>query len=234
LIKQVTPVLVIMPAFNEAVNVAAIIQETQIALPGCNIVVVDDGSTDETAIVARRAGVAVLELPFNLGVGGAMRAGFKYAREAGFTRVVQIDADGQHDPRFLGLLIEKLDEFDIVIGARFAGEGDYKVSGPRKWAMTMLSWSLSKICGTQLTDTTSGFKALGPRAIDLFVCHYPAEYLGDTVEALVIASGRKLRVTQVPVAMRSRAGGLPSQSPAKAAVYLGRALIALLVGLSRR
>ena len=232
--QQESSALIVMPAFNEAANVAAIIHETQIAQPGCSILVVDDGSKDETVEVARRTGVTVLELPFNLGVGGAMRAGFKFARESGFSAVVQIDADGQHDPRFISDLIGKLDEFDIVIGARFAGEGEYRVSGPRKWAMAMLSWSLSRICDTHLTDTTSGFKALGPRAIELFGERYPAEYLGDTVEALVIARRNGLRVTQVPVAMRNRSGGQPSQSPVRAAMYLGRALIALLIGLSRR
>jgi glycosyltransferase involved in cell wall biosynthesis len=223
-----------MPAYNEEQNLAAIVAETRQAQPGLDIVVVDDGSTDGTARIARQVGAQVLQLPFNIGVGGAMRAGFKYARDSGYNCVIQIDADGQHDPSFLAALLEPLESFDIVIGARFAGQGEYEVSGPRKWAMKMLSWSLSRICDTQLTDTTSGFKALGPRAIDLFIERYPAEYLGDTVEALVIASRRGLRVTQVPVAMRNRAGGQPSQSPAKSAVYLGRALIALLVGLSRR
>lgn len=226
--------LVVIPAYNEEQNLAAIVAETRDIQPSIDIVVVDDGSTDNTAKIARQVGAQLLQLPFNIGVGGAMRTGFKYARESGYNCVIQIDADGQHDPIFLAALLEQLESFDIVIGARFAGEGEYKVSGPRKWAMTMLSWSLSRICGTQLTDTTSGFKALGPGAIDLFAERYPAEYLGDTVEALVLASRRGLRVTQVPVAMRDRAGGQPSQSPVKAAIYLGRAMIALLVGLSRR
>ncbi len=226
--------LVVIPAYNEEQNLAAIVAETRDIQPSIDIVVVDDGSTDNTAKIARQVGAQLLQLPFNIGVGGAMRTGFKYARESGYNCVIQIDADGQHDPIFLAALLEQLEFFDIVIGARFAGEGEYKVSGPRKWAMTMLSWSLSRICGTQLTDTTSGFKALGPGAIDLFAERYPAEYLGDTVEALVLASRRGLRVTQVPVAMRDRAGGQPSQSPVKAAIYLGRAMIALLVGLSRR
>ena len=226
--------IVVMPAFNEEQNLAAIIAETRDAQPSSAIVVVDDGSTDNTAKIAREVGAQVLQLPFNIGVGGAMRTGFKYAQEFGYNCVIQIDADGQHDPNFVSALLEKIETFDIVIGARFAGQGEYSVSGPRKWAMSMLSWSLSRICETQLTDTTSGFKALGPRAVELFSNRYPAEYLGDTVEALMIARRHGLRVTQVPVAMRNRTGGQPSQSPAKAAMYLGRALIALLVGLSRR
>ncbi len=232
--KRELNALVVMPAYNEAQNIAAIIAETREIEPSFDIVVVDDGSTDNTAKIARDVGARVLQLPFNIGVGGAMRTGFKFARETQYDCVIQIDADGQHDPNFLAVLLEQLDTFDIVIGARFAGEGEYVVSGPRKWAMAMLSWSLSRICDTHLTDTTSGFKALGPRAIELFAERYPAEYLGDTVEALVIARRNGLRVTQVPVAMRNRSGGQPSQSPVRAAMYLGRALIALLIGLSRR
>lgn len=226
--------LIVMPAFNEAQNIAAIIGETKLAMPRCEILVVDDGSKDQTAAVARRAGAMVLGLPFNLGVGGAMRAGFKFAIQFGFENVVQIDADGQHDPKYLFDLLEGLRNFDIVIGARFAGKGDYAVVGPRKWAMVSLSKIMTIICGTRLTDTTSGYKAVGPRALELFANSFPAEYLGDTVEALVIASRHKLRITQIPVEMRTRAGGQPSQSSWKSFIYLGRAMLAVVVGLSRK
>lgn len=130
-------------------------------------------------------------------------------------------------------MLEKLDSFDLVVGARFAGAGNYEVRGPRKWAMQFLSRTLSKTSKTGLTDTTSGFKANGPRAVRLFAEHYPAEYLGDTVEALVIASRAGCNIVQVPVTMRARQGGVPSQSPVKAAFYLGRAMIALCFALAR-
>ena len=120
-----------------------------------------------------------------------------------------------------------------MIGARFAGKGDYSVRGPRWWAMKVLSWILSRVCGTRLTDTTSGFKLSGRRAIELFAREYPAEYLGDTIEALVIAARSNLVVRQIPVAMRPRAGGTPSQNPFKAAKFLGRAFVALGVSLTR-
>ena len=122
---------------------------------------------------------------------------------------------------------------DVVIGARFAGKGDYSVRGPRWWAMRLLSFILSRVCGTRLTDTTSGFKLSGRRAIELFAREYPAEYLGDTIEALVIAARSNLVVRQVPVAMRPRAGGTPSQNPLKAAKFLGRAFVALGISLTR-
>jgi len=146
---------------------------------------------------------------------------------------VQVDSDGQHDPAGIATLVDELDRHDLVLGARFAGVGDYAVRGPRHWAMKVLSGILSKLTKTRLTDTTSGFRASGPRAVALFAQHYPSEYLGDTVESLVIASRAKLTVAQVPVAMRPRAGGVPSHNPYKAAVYLGRAGMALFVALIR-
>lgn len=225
--------LIVMPAFNEEEAIGAVIHEVFAALPGVACLVVSDGSTDQTAAVAREAGASVLILPFNLGVGGAMRLGFKYAVENGFDSVVQLDSDGQHDPSCVPSLLAQLDVADIVIGARFAGSGDYSVSGPRKWAMKSLSAAISGIAKTPLTDVTSGFKAAGPRAIRLFAVHYPAEYLGDTIESLVLASRAGYSVVQVPVAMRPRAGGVPSHNPIKSAIYLGRAAMALVIALWR-
>jgi glycosyltransferase involved in cell wall biosynthesis len=225
--------LIVLPAFNEEASVGAVLAEIQRAMPGVPCLVVDDGSTDDTADRAEAAGATVLRLPYNLGVGGAMRAGFRYAESEGFSTVVQLDADGQHDPAELPELIAALEECDIAIGARFAGKGEYAARGPRRWAMLVLSRVISGISRTKLTDTTSGFKANGPRAIALFARHYPAEYLGDTVEALVIAARAGLRIRQVPVAMRPRQGGAPSHHPVKAAVYLVRAFVALAFALLR-
>lgn len=222
-----------MPALNEMASVAQVIEDVKCALPDAGILVVDDGSTDQTALVARIAGARVLSLPFNLGVGGAMRLGFRYARDNGFKSVVQIDADGQHDPACVPKILSELSDFDLVIGARFAGKGDYTVKGPRKWAMRVLSIILSKVTNTRLTDTTSGLKANGPRAIELFAVQYPAEYLGDTIEALVIASRAGLRITQVPVEMMERTGGTPSHNPIRSAFQLGRATLALFFALIR-
>ncbi len=225
--------LIVMPAFNEEASVAAVVAEVQQKLPGATCLVVDDGSVDRTAEAARAAGAQVASMPFNMGVGGAMRLGFQYAVENGYQVVVQIDADGQHDPASVPELLAALENADLVIGARFSGEGDYSVKGPRRWAMSLLSGVLSRVAKTPLRDTTSGFKANGPRAVALFAHSFPAEYLGDTVEALVIAARAGLRVAQVPVSMRPRAGGQPSHNPIKSAVYLGRAFIALLVALMR-
>lgn len=220
--------LVVMPAFNEQASVGDVVGEVFSKLPDAEVLVVDDGSTDRTAEMARDAGAIVVVLPFNLGVGGAMRTGFRYALENDFDIVVQIDADGQHDPAGVPALVAALGTADLVLGARFAGEGEYVSRGPRRWAMVVLSAVLSGMVGTKLTDTTSGFKASGRRAIRLFADHYPAEYLGDTIEALVIAARSGLVVSQVPSAMRPRAGGSPSHNVFKSAAYLSRAGLALL------
>lgn len=227
-------VLVVLPAWNESESLPGVLAEIREHLPEAGVLVVDDGSTDGTAAVARRHGVEVLELPFNLGVGGAMRAGFRYAMQQGYPMVVQVDADGQHDPRDVPRIVERLEHADVVIGARFAGTGEYEARGPRRWAMRVLAGVLSRVASTRLTDTTSGFRGAGPRAVELFARHYPAEYLGDTVESLVIAARNGLQIEQIGVSMRERQGGRPSQSPLKATVYLARACLALLISLGRR
>jgi len=226
-------VLVVVPAWNEALSLAGVLQEIADNLPAVGVLVVNDGSSDETSAVARACGVQVLDLPFNLGVGGAMRAGFRYALAEGYDAVVQVDADGQHNPREVPRVVERLQHADVVIGARFAEEGTYQVRGPRRWAMRVLATVLSRLAHTRLTDTTSGFRASGPRAIRLFAVHYPAEYLGDTIESLVIALRSGLNVEQVGVSMRERVAGRPSQRPIKAAIYLLRACLALGISLTR-
>lgn len=225
--------LVVMPAFNEEDCIADVIAEVKAALPKSVVLVVDDGSRDKTARIAQEAGALVASLPFNLGVGGAMRLGFKYAYTHDFDAVVQIDSDGQHIPAEVPKMIAKLNEYDLVVGARFAGQGDYKVSGPRGAAMRFLAIVLSNICGSKLTDTTSGFRASGRKAILLFSENYPAEYLGDTIESLVIANKFGLSITQVPVFMRTRAGGEPSNGVFKASSHLFRALLAICFTLIR-
>lgn len=222
-----------LPALNEQDSIARVIAEVRSVLPKIALLVVDDGSTDNTAEIARAAGATVASLPFNLGVGGAMRLGFSYAIDNGYDNVVQVDADGQHDPASVPALVEALSSADLVLGARFAGEGKYDARGPRRWVMWLLATFLSRVAHTKLTDTTSGFKASGPRAVRLFAQHYPAEYLGDTIEALVIAARAGCVIRQVPVAMRPRSGGVPSHNPFRSAAYLARATLALVFSLIR-
>jgi glycosyltransferase involved in cell wall biosynthesis len=226
--------LVIMPAWNESESIGNTIREVFEFGPPCDVLVVDDGSRDNTAQVARAAGATVLQLPFNMGVGGAMRTGFKYAKSHGYSQVIQVDADGQHDPRDIKAVLDGLQHADIAIGARFADKGNYTVRGPRKWAMKVLAWTISRVAGTTLTDVTSGFRAANIKAIRQYVDHYPAEYLGDTIDSLVVAIRSGCTVRQVAVSMRARQGGTPSHDPIKAAIYLGRSGMALLFALTRK
>ncbi|WP_125133465.1 glycosyltransferase family 2 protein [Microbacterium sp. 10M-3C3] len=226
--------LVIVPAWNEAANVGNTVREIRSAPEAYDIVVIDDGSADATADRAREAGAVVLSLPFNLGVGGAMRTGFLYAHRHGYDRAIQVDADGQHNPQDISTVLAGLERADISIGARFADVGDYSARGPRRWAMKLLAAVLSRVSRTRLTDVTSGFRAANVRAIQQYVEYYPAEYLGDTVDSLVAAVHAGLTVTQVPVAMRPRASGRPSQNPFGSTVYLLRAVFALSLALMRR
>ncbi|KAA9111229.1 glycosyltransferase family 2 protein [Microbacterium rhizomatis] len=227
-------VLVIVPAWNERHSVGVTVREILAADPGFDVAVVDDGSTDGTADAARAAGAIVLTLPFNLGVGGAMRTGFTYAQRFGYARAIQVDADGQHNPADIHRVLAGLDSADISIGARFSDVGDYTVRGPRRWAMVFLAGVLSRVAKTRLTDVTSGFRAAGRRAIEQYVRYYPAEYLGDTVDSLVAACHAGLTVTQVPVAMRPRSHGTPSQGPFGSTAYLLRSVFALSLALMRR
>ena len=199
--------------------------------PGAAVLVVDDGSSDDTAQLAAAAGALVVSLPFNVGVGGAMRTAFLYAKREGFDAVVQVDADGQHDPADLDRLLKGLESADIVVGTRFHVESMYFVGGPRRWAMVLLSKALSRMNHGSISDPTSGFRSAGPRAIDLFSVNYPAEYLGDTVGSLSIATRSGLTVHEVPVTMYYRATGRPSKNALWSALYLGRASLALVATL---
>ena len=223
----------VVPAWNESEVLPSVLAGLRQHAPDLDVLVVDDGSVDGTADVVRATGLAeVVTLPFNIGVGGAMRTGFLYAERHAYRAVIQVDADGQHDPADVLRLLEQVESgLDIVIGARFAGVGDYRVGWLRRSAMRFLSASVSRIARARLTDVTSGFRASSPRAVELFAREYPPEYLGDTVESLVVAGRAGLAIGQVPVHLRERQGGRPSQGVLKSVVYVGRAVLVLGLAL---
>lgn len=227
--------LAIVPAFNEQDAVGAVAREIGEAWPEADVLVVDDGSSDDTARAAARAGARVVRLPFNLGIGGAVQTGYRIAWEEGYDVAVQIDGDGQHPPDQLPVLIERMMDGteSIVIGSRFCGPSGYRASRARRGAIMFLSWLVSRIVGQPLTDVTSGFRAADRRAIKLFADHYPHDY--PEVEAIIMAARDHLRVTEVPVLMRQRTAGRSSITPLRSGYYMAKVLLAIgVLCLGRR
>lgn len=227
--------LVIIPALNEEEALPRVLQSLTEAIPSSDVLVVDDGSTDSTASVARRGGARVASLPINLGIGAALRVGFRFASEQGYDRAIQFDADGQHDASEIRHLVRALDEgSDIVIGSRFTeGSGDYSVSVTRGLAMSLLRVVIRAITRTKLTDTSSGFRGFSAPVIELFARSYPREYM-DSVEALVIAARNGYEICEVPVQMHERMGGVPSNRRFRLAYNYIRVITGLLLTVSRR
>jgi glycosyltransferase involved in cell wall biosynthesis len=225
----------IMPAYNEADQIASVIAEIEAADPDISVIVVDDGSTDQTASEARKAGAEVLRLPYNLGIGGAVQTGYKYAYERGFQVAFQIDGDGQHDPGELDAIIEPVarDEADVVIGSRFLGLGQYRAPLIRRIGMAIFARFVSAIVRQPLSDTSSSFRAVNRRAMKLFASEYPHGYL-ETVEATVMASKYGLRMKEVPVLMRERMFGRSSLTVPLATFYAFKVFVAVFVSLFRR
>ena len=225
--------LVAIPAWNEAGSIEDVIAKVREHRPDADILVVSDGSTDATGAIAKAAGATVVTLPFNVGVGGAMRTAFLYAKREGYAAMVQVDADGQHDPADLDRVIDGLSEADVVVGTRFHPNSMYFVGGPRRWAMVLLSRTLSRMNRGTISDPTSGFRSAGPRAIELFAVEYPADYLGDTVGSLAIAIRNGLVIHETPVTMYFRQAGRPSKNAIWSALYLGRATLAIIATTTR-
>ena len=227
--------IAIVPAFNEEESVPTVIDEIRAFDRDFDVVVVDDGSTDGTAAAAAGLGAHVVRLPFNLGIGGAVQTGFRYAFEHGFQLAVRVDGDGQHDPAQLGLLLGPIlaDEADIVVGSRFASRRRATVrrarggSGSRSWP-----GRCPLIVRRRVTDPTSGFQALNRRAIALFAADYPHDY--PEVEAALMVHKHELRMTEVPVQMRERAAGQSSIGALASVYYMVKVMLALFVGLFRK
>jgi glycosyltransferase involved in cell wall biosynthesis len=226
--------IAIIPALNEERSIGLLLEELALLDPGLEVVVVSDGSTDRTAEVAAEKGAHVLRLPFNLGIGGAVQTGFRFAFEGGYQLAVRLDGDGQHDPAELLAVAAPVvaGEADIAIGSRFIGEGGYRSSAARRVGIRVLARVVSSIAGRTLTDTTSGFQALNRRAIALYAAELPHDY--PEVEGLVMAIRHGLRIVEVPVTMRERAHGSSSIGALASVYYMIKVLIAIFVDLSRR
>jgi glycosyltransferase involved in cell wall biosynthesis len=227
--------LAIVPALNEEQTLARVVDEIRAADPGFVVVVVDDGSSDRSAEVAEEAGALVLKLPFNLGIGGAVQTGYRYGYENGFEIAVQVDGDGQHDPRDLPRLLEPVlaDEADVVIGSRFAGAGSYEAPWSRRVGIRAFAWLVSAVLRQRITDSSSSFRVLNRRALTVFAHDYPHGYL-ETVEATVLAAKQGLRIVEVPVVMRERRVGRSALTIPLSLWYAAKVLVAVFVSLFRR
>jgi glycosyltransferase involved in cell wall biosynthesis len=229
----VSDLLVIIPALNEEATVGDVIRSVREQLDA-DVLVVDDGSQDETSLRAREAGAMVLSHPFNLGVGAARRSGFRFAKAGRYKAVAQVDADGQHDVADVQVLLDRLssDSADIVIGARF--DDGYTVRGVRRLTMRLLSRVVSRRLGVSVTDTTSGFCAYSDRAVEVFAAGYPTAYLSDTVEALILADSHGFTIVEQAVHMRERQGGQPSSGTIKSSFHFVRLVLVLAIHRFRR
>jgi glycosyltransferase involved in cell wall biosynthesis len=225
--------MAVVPAYNEADSIRAVVAEIRAADAELEVVVVDDGSTDGTAAAAAQAGATVLSLPYNLGIGAAVQTGLQYAFEHGFDLAVQVDGDGQHDAAELERLLAPIrtGRADIAVGTRFASGRTYRPSLARRIGIVLFAGLVSLIVRQRVTDTTSGFRAMNRRGIRLFANDYPHDY--PEVEATVLVYRHRLRLIEVPVAMRQRSTGRSSITPFRSLYYMGKVTLALLVGLLR-
>ena len=232
---QANDVLVVVPAFNEAASIGQVLDGIQ--LHGFRVLVIDDGSTDETSVVAHQKNAIVLSLPLNVGVGGALRCGFRYAVENGFSAIIQCDADGQHLPSHLDDLVEATNRTDahMMIGSRFGSEKTtHDPSLLRRFAMLALSKVAQHATKHSITDSTSGFRLIQQPLLGELAAHLPAYYLGDTFETVVVAGRAGYHVEEIGVAMASRKHGASSSGNFRSIVLIGKVLTTVLLGIHFR
>jgi glycosyltransferase involved in cell wall biosynthesis len=228
--------IAIVPARNEAGAIGGVLDELAAFDPALDVVVVDDASSDRTAAIAAARGAFVVSLPFNLGIGGAVQTGFKYALEHGYEIAVRLDGDGQHVPAELPKLLAPVEsgEADIVVGSRFVPgrDGEYRPPIARRAGIRFFARLVSLLVGQRVTDTTSGFQALNRRGIALFAADYPHDY--PEVEATVMVIRHRLRLLEVPVLMREREHGTSHINTLRSIYYVLKVTLALFVGIFRR
>lgn len=226
----------VVPAYNESSTVGDVVSSLRKERPDFDVLVVDDGSTDDTAVLAEAAGARVVRLPFNLGIGGAVQAGFTFAQENGYDQMVQVDGDGQHEPAEIGTLLLAMDtdpEIDVVCGSRFATDTGYVAPISRRTGIHIFAFLLSHLVGQPVTDPTSGFRLYNRHAIKVFANDYPHDY--PEVEAILMLHHHQLQMSEVSVAMYQRGAGRSSiGGSGKSAYYMVKVLLALMIGLVRK
>lgn len=226
-------ILMIVPAFNEGATVARVVEDLYRSMPSCEVLVVDDGSTDDTACAAGKCGAYVVSLPYNCGIGVAMQTGYLFAADHGYDIAVQVDGDGQHDPEEVTSLIQPiLDQTsDMVVGSRFLGTNGYKSSAARRLGIVWLAGFLSAVTRSRVTDPTSGFRAASREVVRVFATDYPTDYPEPEVIPLLHRMG--FRIVEVPVTMHHRQAGRSSITVLRSVYYMVKVTLAIMVGLFR-
>ncbi len=227
-------ILVIIPAYNEEESLPGVIRDLLENISTADILVVNDGSRDATGRIAAEMGVNVLNLPFNLGIGGAVQAGYRYAQRNFYDVAIQFDGDGQHIAGEIKKLLQPLEKgtADIVIGSRFLAPQDYKASAVRGIGIWIFSFVLSRILDTPITDSTSGFRAANRQIINFFARTYPDDY--PEVEALVLLHKMNFRIRETAVTMRERTGGRSSITPVRSVYYMIKVFLAIFIDLMKK
>lgn len=227
-------ILIIMPAYNEAGSIGDVITAIKNEVSDADILVVNDGSRDNTGKIARGLNADVIDLPYNMGIGVAMQTGYKYALLNDYNVAIQVDADGQHPPDQINHLISSLvkGDADLVIGSRFLGSGEYQPSLARNIGIRIFSMVISLITGQRLTDTTSGFRAANKRVINFFARNYPEDY--PEVEALVLLRKARFNIMEIPIRMKARTAGQSSITPLHAIYYMIKVLLAVFIDILKK
>lgn len=227
-------ILCVVPAYNEAGNIAAVIQDVRTHVPGADVLVVDDGSADETAWEAGRSGAIVCRLPFNLGYGVALQTGYKHAARNGYAYVVQIDGDGQHKAEYIPQMLERLEaeDMDFVIGSRFLGEQGYRVPLLRRIGIAVFRTIASILTGRRISDPTSGYQAFNRKVLDILVTDaYPWDYPDADVIIMLHRAG--VRIAEIPVKMRLAPDQQSMHSGLRPIYYVFKMLLSIFVTLLR-
>jgi glycosyltransferase involved in cell wall biosynthesis len=225
-------ILVIVPAFNESDNIKATVHELQALDCNFDILVIDDGSDDQTALEAVKAGARIISLPFNLGIGGAVQTGFLYALRNGYDVAIQFDGDGQHDAQYLKTILDPLfnHQADIVVGSRFIGPFvGWRSSAVRRIGIYFFAWLISLLTGYRVTDPTSGFRAFNAKAILAFAQNYPQDF--PEPESIMSAQRFGLKLIEAPVQMRKRLHGYSSIRYFKTLYYMIKVTLAIVLDM---
>ena len=232
--QRQSDLLAIIPAYNEQANIVRVIRDVQRELPAADILVVNDGSVDRTAEAARSfAGVKVIDLPCNLGIGGAMQTGFKYAMAAGYEHAVQIDGDGQHLPGEVPKLLETMQDTrcDMVIGSRFLEVESFRTTWCRRLGIKVFDLLFRALVNLRITDSTSGFRLYNRKSLAVLSRYYSSDY--PEPDAIVLLKKSGLKVCEVGVVMREREHGCSSITPIKSPYYMAKVILTILFSCAR-